>query len=206
MINLLPNSVREEHVYGRRNRKLLSLAVLGILTAVSVGTIMYLTLGFVGSEEANVRQSIDENQTLITSLEAGTADVSRVVSRLDTTYKLFEGSIKFSEVIPKIGSLLPKGTVIDSLSLTGGSTDPLSLSVSSANPDLIPVLQKNLVESELFEAADIISITPIGSDGPYAYSASMSVSFTGSADSKKKAAAAAAAAQAAQKQAEGESE
>lgn len=200
MINLLPNSAREEHSYGRRNRKLLALVFLGAFTAVGVGAIMYLTLVFVGSEQQDIQSNIDSNQTLVTALEGQTADVAKVAARLDTTYKLYDKSIKFSEVIPQIGSLLPKGTIIDSLSLTGGSTDPLALSVSAASPDLIPVLQKNLIESELFEAADVLNIAPIGGTD-YAYTASISASFTGSAEAKRKAAAAAAAAQAAAEEA-----
>lgn len=202
MINLIPNASREEHVYGRRNRRLAALVLLIAFAAISVVAIMYISVGFVSSEQANVQKEIDDNKLVIAKLESQTNEVDKVAARLDTTYRLFEKSIKFSEIVPEIGSLLPTGTIIDGLSLTGGSTDPLALSVSATSPDLIPVLQKNLVESEIFEAADVISITPGGSAENYNYSASVSVSFTGSADAKKKEAAAAAAAKAA-KDAEG---
>jgi hypothetical protein len=207
MINLLPNSVREEHEYGRKNRKLTALIFLVAGTALAVAAIMIVSVGFLSDEETSIQKSIDENKAIITTLEAETSDLSDVASRLRTTYTLFDGSIKFSELIPEIGSLLPSGSVIDGLSLTGGNTDPLQLNVSLISAELAPVMQKNLIDSELFEAADIITITPVGSDASaYNYSASVSVSFTGSAEAKKKAAAAAAAAAQALKEANTEDE
>lgn len=205
MINLLPNEIRLEHVYGRRNKKLVALIVLIAGTAVAVGFIIMFNLNYINDEKQSIQKSIDSNKQVIAQLESETSDLSSVASRLTVTYKLFDESIKFSEIIPQIGSVLPQGTVIDGLSLTGGSYDPLQLNVSMVSAELAPVLQKNLVDSELFEAADVINISPSGSEGSnYQYSASVSVSFTGSAEQKRKEKAAEAARLEAQKQAEEE--
>jgi len=118
---------------------------------------------------------------------------------------LFDSSIVFSELVPQIGSLLPQGTIINSLALTGGETDPLTLDVNLSGANLAPVLQSNLIQSELFEAADVNSITPLGNtDTIYQFNASVSVSFTGSAEAKRKIAAQAAAARALREQQEEE--
>lgn len=203
MINLLPDSVREEQYYGRRNKKLAALIAVVAGTAVAVAAIMTFSLGYVIDEQKAVQASIDENQAIISSLESDTSDLSSVASRLDSTYKLFSESIKFSELIPEIGGVLPQGTIIDGLSLTGGSFDPLQLNVSMTSPDLAPILQQNLVNSALFEAADIVNITPGGTEGSiYQYTSSVSVSFTGSAEAKRKAKAAEAARAQAEKEAE----
>lgn len=203
MINLLPNAIREEHVYGRRNKKLVALIALIAGTAIAVAIIILFSLSYLEAEKQSTQEAIDDNKAVISQLESETSDLSTVASKLGTTYKLFDESIKFSEIIPQIGSVLPQGTVIDGLSLTGGSLDPLQLNVSMTTAELAPVLQKNLVDSELFEAADIVSISPSGSEGTsYQYSASVSVSFTGSAEAKRKAKAAEAARIEAQKAAE----
>ena len=121
-----------------------------------------------------------------------------------------ESSIKFSNLIPQIGSILPEGVVLNALSLTGGKTDPLVLDVDLKSADLAPIFARNITQSPLFEAADIASITPKGvatdSNAPaYGFSASVSASFKGTAEAKRKQAAqeAAKAAQEAQKQQEG---
>jgi hypothetical protein len=206
MINLLPNSIREEHTYGRRNRMLVALILLIAGTATMVVAIMLFNLVSVKNDTNDVQSAIDQNKLLIANLESETSDLSKVSTRLSTTYKLFEGSIKFSELIPKIGSVLPSGTIIGGLSLTGGSTDPLQLNVSLKSPDLVPVLQKNLVESDIFEAADVVDLSPGGEGTEYPYSASVTVSFEGTAEAKRKEAARAAAEAEAKKALEEESE
>jgi len=200
MINLIPNELRLERLYGRRNRQLVTVIVVFLAAALMVALIMIGSLRFVGADESSLITSIEENELLIAELELQTNDLSKVSSRLDSTYKLYQNSIAFSELIPEIGSLLPQGSVINGLSLTGGNTDPLDLDVSLVSADLVPVLLKNLKDSELFEAADVIVISPGGSNNNYEYGASVSVSFTGSAEAKRKAAAAAAAAAAATKE------
>jgi hypothetical protein len=205
MINLLPNSIRDEHIFGRRNRTLVALIILIAGTATTVILIMMFNLASVKKDSSEVQSAIDQNKLLITNLESETSDLSKVSNRLSTTYKLYDGSIKFSELIPKIGSVLPSGTIIGGLSLTGGSTDPLQLNVSLKSPDLVPVLQRNLVESEIFEAADVVDLSP-GGEGEYPYTASVTVSFEGTAEAKRQATAKAAAEAEAKKALEQESE
>lgn len=203
MINLLPFELRKERLYGRRNRVLIWFVVSLFVTAGIVSAIMIGGLGFVGSEETAIREEIEANNLLVTELEAEIKDVASVSTRLTAANKLFDSSIVFSELVPQIGSLLPQGTIINSLALTGGDTDPLTLDVSLASANLAPVLQSNLVQSELFEAADVNSISPLGStDTIYQFNASIAVSFTGSAEAKRKIAAQAAAARALQEEQE----
>lgn len=194
MINLIPHDLRSQRQYARRNRMLLGYIFALVLAAILVAVTMTISLGFVGADEAQLRSTIEDNSAEIAKLESEIKDLNTVSNRLNTADKLYESSVKFSNLIPEIGSLLPQGTVLNSLSLTGGNTDPLSLDVEMTSADLSAVLQKNLVSSELFEAADVNSISSKSTEGIYKYAASVSVSFTGSAEAKRKAAAAAAAA------------
>jgi hypothetical protein len=197
MINLLPFSIRTERLYGRRNRILIGFVVSLFITAGLVACIMIGGLGFVASEEDTIRAELEKNNEQVLMLESEIKDVSSIAARLAAADKLFDSSILFSELVPEIGSLLPKGSIINSLALTGGTTDPLTLDVSLASAGLAAVLQSNLVQSELFEAADVNSISPLGSsDTIYTFNASVSVSFTGSAEAKRIIASQAAAARA----------
>jgi len=205
MINLLPFDLRKERLYGRRNKILFSFVLCLFVTAGIVSFIMIGGIGFVGSEEEGIAAEIASNNEQILKLESEIKDVSSVALRLRAADKLFDSSIVFSELVPQIGSLLPQGTIINSLALTGGETDPLTLDVNLSGANLAPVLQSNLIQSELFEAADVNSITPLGNtDTIYQFNASVSVSFTGSAEAKRKIAAQAAAARALREQQEEE--
>jgi len=195
MINLLPAEIRIERQFGRKNRMLVGYVLALLTTALLVAVVMIGSLQFFGIDDSTLRSEIEQNNTTITALQSTSADTNKTVSRLDTVNTLYDGGISFSELVPKIGSLLPEGTVLNALSLTGESTDTLNLDVDLERPELAATLVKNLVDSELFEAADIGNINPKGAEGEkYRYATTIRVSFVGSADAKRKATAAAAAA------------
>jgi cell division protein FtsL len=194
MINLLPLDTRIERQYGRKNRVLIGYVIALLTTALLVAIVMLGSLQFFGTDQSALKNEIEENNSTITALQAKTANLNQTVARLDTVNKLYDSGISFSELVPKIGSLLPGGTVLNALSLTGESTDTLNLDVDLERPELAAVLAKNLVDSELFEAADIGTISPKGGEEDrYKYGTTIRVSFVGSAEAKRKAEAAAAA-------------
>lgn len=211
MINLLSPEIKEERNYGRRNRSLLGYSLILLLTAFVTAAIMAGGLQFVGADEDKLKREISDSAVEIAALEASIQSIESVAKRLETAKDVSDLSISFSELIPEIGAVLPEGVVLNALSLTGGITDPLQLDVDLTSSSLAPVLVRNLVESELFEAADIASLSPKGggddSDenvGQYTFTASLTASFTGSAELKNKVKAKeAAAAQAAQENANG---
>ncbi len=147
---------------------------------------MTVSLGFVGSDQAVLQKSIEQSENQIETLETEVQAVEDASARLITAQKISDGSISFSELIPSIGAVLPQGVVLNALSLTGGTDDPLKLDVDLVSAELASVLIRNLVESELFEAADISSLSPKGSadvdgtetaESKYRYGASVTASF-----------------------------
>jgi Tfp pilus assembly protein PilN len=193
VINLLPDDLKTERQFGRRNRLLFGYGLSIIFSAMFIAAIMLVSLGFVGSGENKLKEEIESIKQQNAILSQQQQAVEKLVANLETVDKLYESGVKFSELIPGIAGLLPKGTVLNALSLTGGKTDPLQLDVDMENQNLASVLVQNLTSSELFEAADVSSINSKGSDenSTYGFSASISVSFKGSAEAKKKAKAAA---------------
>lgn len=201
MINLLPPTVKENHLYGRRNVALLSYSATLLATAILTAGIMYGSLQFIGTDESDLKEEIKAAQTDITALESQIKPIESVATRLETAKKIADQSVNFSELIPKIGAVLPNGVILNALSLTGGNTDPLQLDVDMTDANLAAVMIRNLVESDLFEAADIANLTPktSGEEGDstsgitpsqYKFNASITASFTGTAEAKRKAAAA----------------
>lgn len=192
MINLLPLEIRTEREYGRKNRILLGYVFALLVTALLVAIVMLGGLTFFGTNENSLKNEIEQNKITISSLQTKTTELNKTVTRLDTVTALYESGVSFSELVPKIGSLLPEGAVLNALSLTGESTDTLNLDVDLETAELTAVLIRNLVDSDLFEAADIGSINPKGPEaGRYQFGTTVSVSFEGAAVAKKKADAAA---------------
>jgi hypothetical protein len=199
MINLLPSDVKEMRSYGRKNRSLFGYSGALLATACITAGIMLVSLQVIGADEPQLREEVAATNQTITLQEKDIKAIEDTVVRLEAAEKIDAQSVSFSELIPKIGAVLPQGVILNALSLTGGVTDPLQLDVSLSDASLAPVLIKNLVESDLFEAADISSLSPSSggteADGTvavtsYPYSVSVTVSFTGTAEARKKAAAA----------------
>jgi Tfp pilus assembly protein PilN len=203
MINLLPPALKESRKYGRRNRSLFGYSIALIATAVATAIIMIVGIQFIASEEPSYKSTLEDVQAEITKLEGEIAGIENVALRVDTAKAIDDSSVKFSELIPQIAALLPDGVVLNALSLSGGVTDPLQLDVNLLTADLAPITIRNLVDSDLFEAADIAVLTPLGIDteesetSSYQFNASLSASFTGTAEAARKAAAAEAAKKAA---------
>jgi hypothetical protein len=187
MINLLPEETRIERFYGRKNRVLVGYVAALLVTAGLVATVMMGSLRLFGTNESALLEEIAQNKIMISNLQEKTSEVNKTVTRLNTVNKLYESGISFSELVPSIGGLLPRGSVLNALSLTGESTDTLNLDVDLERPELAAVLVRNLVESDIFEAADIGAINPKGGvDERYPYGTIVRVSFTGTAEAKRK--------------------
>lgn len=188
MINLLPDSVRADRHYGRRNILMASYISALVMTAFLTAGVMMMSLNFVGSDEAVLKNSIKTHQATVVELEKEIKPVEETANRLETAKKISDKSINFSELIPDIGAVLPQGVILNALSLTGGTDDPLKLDVDMTGAELASVLIRNLEESDLFEAADISSLSPKGvsettADGStetdqYRYTASVTASFS----------------------------
>lgn len=188
MINLLPPEVKSEHRYGRYNKVIFIYSISAIIIGIFSMAIMMFNLQLIHADEIKVNKEIDTNKKAAEQLDKGQKSIETVAGQLSTIQTLYEGEVKFSELIPKIASILPDGVVLNNLTLTGGSFEPLQLEVDMKSQDLAAVLQQNLINSELFEAADVVSITSKGPEdtSDYPFHASIKVTFKGAAEKKKK--------------------
>lgn len=186
MINLLPPAIKDARRYGRRNKALLSYTIsIAAIAVLSIGVILFNTR-FVSEDKAHLQAEMLSRAKETTSLEAGQKDVEKIAAELKIVDKLYSGQVRFSQLIPKIGGLLPGGAVLTSLSLNGSTASPLQLSVKLESQDLAAVFLKNLVNSDLFDQADISNITSVGTSvavpgkKSYPYSATLTAAFKGS--------------------------
>lgn len=190
MINLIPNSIREERKYGRRNIVLRNTAVGCLSVALVIYAILFWSSNYISSQQDAIASETAELGSTVAGLQAQTNNISNLSKRIDNAYELYENNIIFSELIPQIGSLLPQGSNLTALNLTGGTNDPVQLNFELISPDLAPTVRQNLFSSDLFEVADIQTInTTTDTDSQYTSNAVITVSFTGSADAKAKEAA-----------------
>lgn len=184
MINLLPPAIQEARRYGRRNVILLRYSIaIALIGVFSIGVFLF-NMHYVNEDVSRLRVEMAEQSAQAKKLEEGQKNVDKIAGQLKTIDKLYTGEVKFSEMIPKIGALLPNGAVLNSLSLAGGKASPLQLDVDIESQDLAAVFQQNLVNSDLFSAADISAIVTKGistnkSQKSYPYGATLTATFKG---------------------------
>jgi len=183
MINILPPEVKIARKFGKRNRSLLSGSFMLLLIGIASTLVMFFNAGLVTRDKNSLQAEIATKQNQAAELIKTRGELEKLDSDLATIEKLYDGEIIFSVLMPQIGGLLPAGTVLNGLTLSGGVDDPLNLEIDMESQALAAVFQQNLVNSDIFEAADITNITSKGeggADDKYLFSATVTAKFKGS--------------------------
>jgi Tfp pilus assembly protein PilN len=202
VINLLPHNLRSERRYGRLNilivKQLVGLLLIGVL---AVG-VMLSGLQITADDEKFLDNSIAIKTDIYNEIKIYETQANDLKSDVATIEKLFEREVQFSKLLVEIASSIPVGAQLTGLSLTGANTAPLQITADTTTQELAGTLRRNLVDSGVFESADLQSVIIVSGTGDTAdtYSVSLSATLSGSAEriKKEKAAQAAQAATAAQ--------
>ncbi len=200
MINLVPTELKLERKYGRLNLLIAKLLGGVLIISLLAAAVMLSGLQLTQTDEKFQEDSIAIKNASYAEVQAYEEQANALKTRVTNIKKLFEREVKFSKLLVDIASSIPIGAQLTDLALTGTSTEPLQITAKITSQDLAGVVRKNLVDSGIFESADVQSVAFVdGADGePDTYTVSLSVSLTGSAAKiKAKAAAEKAAADAA---------
>lgn len=155
MINLLPDDIKVARRYATLNRKLGHYVVFVLAAITLLGGAYgygYVTLN---QEREKVESTVAAKSAELTDLEALSSEAQGISDTISTAATLLNREIRFSELIQKIGSVMPVGAKLNGLSLTGDKTHPLEIQAVLVSPEQAGVLQNNLLTLDLFEAADI---------------------------------------------------
>lgn len=161
MINLLPPDIKSMRLYGRRNITLLRwssfcLAAMVGLTVIVAGGYIYITQAEKSAEKSKAQTEESIKLAKLDDVEKQYASFS---SNLKTVTQILSKQVLFSDLIQKIGSVIPSGVTLNGVSLTD-TDNALNLDFKVANPGLAATLQVNLEDqkNELFEKADLLNV------------------------------------------------
>ncbi len=184
MINLLPPDIKREVRFARFNVTLIQYVILVIAISVGVIAIMIFGGNLVASNESSLNDIIDDEKARVAELAPVNEEAKELSQKIDLIGAILIREVKLSELLTNIGGLMPTGSVLTTLSLSETKDDPIILEASIQDESTAAVLRENLVNSELFSNADIISITLV--DEPtrapngqvYRFNASLHAYFT----------------------------
>lgn len=162
MINLLPTDQKTDLRYARLNGKLvplltgLGLGILGILFIVVSG------LWFL-NQNINNQKAVIANQTALLTQQKQPETVKRVQEMSDSlklATTVLSHEILFSELMRQIGTVMPPGTVLQSLQLSSDLNGSLDLTAGAVDYKSATQVQVNLQDpnNKIFDKADIVNI------------------------------------------------
>lgn len=163
MINLLPPDVKTSLTYARRNNLLIRYMVgmsFGIICVIIVviGGWLYL------QQETNAHKKSIANAEEILKRSDEDKTIARageISDSLKLVVEVLSQEVRFSELIPQIGSVMPSGTVLQDLTLDASLSGGIDLEVGAQSHIAGVQAQANLQDprNRIFEKADIVSST-----------------------------------------------
>jgi hypothetical protein len=160
MINLLPYDLKKKTIAARVNAILFRCVTIltfaiGFVALTSSGAYLFL-----GTTKAN-------NQERLTHLAANKSastpqgQVQAFRSDLTTASAVLSQQVSYTDIITGLGALLPKGTVIDSLTLSDSTLGvPMNLKIRAISSDLETTVKSAFANSAIFTGYKLISNSP----------------------------------------------
>lgn len=180
MINLLPPEQKQAIKFGRLNVIMMQYVVLAIIAIVILLGIVVIGAQRLSGIQNNIRDEVGADQSKVDELKGFHEQAQAISKNVNTLSNLMEQEIKFSELLTSIGRVMPQGSSLTQLSLNEDRSLPLNLTAVVTDEGTAAVLRKNLEESDIFDKADIVSITAQeDANSAYKYQVTITVVFAG---------------------------
>lgn len=162
MINLLPLSQKKQISYARRNTKLRRwlianvIGVLGIVIIIATGQL------FMARSTNSWQKQVDDTaaQLQVQKLQETQTRVGEISDSVKLAIQVLSKQVLFSKLLTQIGSVMPNGTSLQSLSIASPEGG-IDLTAAATNYLSATQVQVNLSDpnNKIFEKADIVSVS-----------------------------------------------
>lgn len=162
MINLLPDTLKENYLYGRRNAVLRKWAIALVFGLIGVGVISFAGYFYLQQSIASyttrveeAEKNLQEQNILLTQKRA-----QEITGSLKLAVDVLSKEVLFSQLLRQIGTVTPPNTVLTDLSISEVA-GAIELTAISADYTSATQMQVNLEdpENKIFTKADIQNIT-----------------------------------------------
>lgn len=188
MINLLPPERASQIKYGRRNAALrrwlifVLLAIAGLVIIIAAGAL------YINGQSNNLNHQVADFQSRLQNqnLQQVKKDAAEISGDIKVINQVLSREIRFSALMQEVGKVMPRGTVLESLTLNK-VTGALDLSASATDYTSAAQIAINLNDPKngLFDKVDIININCGNvNDSAYKCTASLRALFNKTAQSR----------------------
>jgi len=166
MINLLPEDIKSQIVYARKNARLVRYVFVGIIGLVSVGLATAGGTIIIANAEKNLNSTLATNNANLPAIKLTEDQVNDLSDKIKGISAVLSREVKFSDILRYMGGNLPSGTILTNLSLGEKLAGTLNIDVASTNYDSVAVFRQNIddygkthPDKLLFVKADINNVT-----------------------------------------------
>jgi hypothetical protein len=173
MINLMPSEHKKSVMYARRNTFLIRWVTGVTMAAVGIVLVAGGGLFYLKQDIKSYQKSINETKANLEAQEQTETlnRVSEISGSLKLVVDVLSSQVLFSELLPRIGEIMPSGTVLQNLNLSSGLQGGIDLEVGAVSQQAGAQTQVNLADKSngIFEKADIVTLncTTSSDAGPY---------------------------------------
>lgn len=159
MINLLPDSTKNEIQAARHNVLLLRYIGITLLAIAALFGVMYSSYLILTDTKASAENIIDSSTIEADVYNDTKAKVNQLSSQVTDAQAVMQQEVNFSHILTEMAALMPEGTVIKDIELSTASIDsPLSIVIFAKTTDSLLNMQKSFQNSPMFLSVDFQTI------------------------------------------------
>jgi Tfp pilus assembly protein PilN len=178
VINLLSPELKTQIRYAKMNRLALRYARVTVAVAVVLAVIFGGALFLLQQQTNALAADVADKQKTIDGIKKTFLPKAKDASeRLNAIKYVQDTQTRFSLLIADLSKVIPQGTSIDSMTLTGDEKRPMQVIVSTVTYDQVLALRNALITSPRVLGADIVSISATKTEPNYSFKATLSVGF-----------------------------
>jgi len=179
MINLLANDRKGEIVAARTNIVIVRYTGILLLAIGFIVGALALSHSLLSTTMANADSLIAANDVKAGVYSETKQEVDVLSAQLNDAKTILNEEIRYSTVLVKIGQLMPRGTVLDSLDLSAASFSgaPITIKAFARSATEASTLQNQFQSSPLFSQVALQSTETSGGLDGYPVAVTMTVAF-----------------------------
>ena len=131
---------------------------LTLILVVTLAGVFVSSLYVIDHLTAATEQSTTAKQDTIKSYASDLALAQDAAKRLLAIKQVQSSQTRFSVLLDELAKVTPKGTSIDSITLTGDDNKPVRISVTSGSYDAVLNFRDDLAKSSLVSGVDLENI------------------------------------------------
>lgn len=159
-INLLPPQLKEDQLYARRNRSLLSFARLATFAAVFSVGVLFIQQQLLTTQVKHVNDQLGVIRTTAFSLTPVETQAAQDEKELNAYQTLRDGKVDWAFVLRSLSGMTPKNVYLTAISSPTDSKTPLKIDGSAKDRTSIASLMNAMSSSGLFNDVELQTSAP----------------------------------------------